>query len=177
MGNVSFNDSTFEDIFKSYFQDLIRFVYSYVNDEEVSKDIVHDVFFAVLRNKKHLDTSYSMKSYLFTLSRNYALNYLKHLRVVAMNEREVVDVLENTGDELEAYEERVRRLNEKLAELPEKQREVLIKCFVEGRKYKEVADELEISVNSLKTHISRGLKFLRNELREDVVLLMFTLNK
>ena len=106
MGNVSFNDSTFEDIFKSYFQDLIRFVYSYVNDEEVSKDIVHDVFFAVLRNKKHLDTSYSMKSYLFTLSRNYALNYLKHLRVVAMNEREVVDVLENTGDELEAYEER-----------------------------------------------------------------------
>ena len=50
-----------------------------------------------------------------------------------------------------------------------------MKCFVEGRKYKDVADEMEISVNSLKTHISRGLKFLRNELREDVVLLMFTL--
>lgn len=175
MAKESFNDGTFEDMFRSYFQDLMRFVCSYVNDEEVAKDIVHDVFFAVLRNKKHLDASYSMKSYLFTLSRNYALNYLKHLRVVAMNEREVVEVLENTGDELEAYEERVSRLNEKLAELPEKQREVLIKCFVDGRKYQEVADEMEISVNSLKTHISRGLKFLRNELREDVILLMFTL--
>lgn len=175
MAKESFNDGTFEDMFRSYFQDLMRFVCSYVNDEEVAKDIVHDVFFAVLRNKKHLDASYSMKSYLFTLSRNYALNYLKHLRVVAMNEREVVEVLENTGDELEVYEERVSRLNEKMAELPEKQREVLIKCFVDGRKYQEVADEMEISVNSLKTHISRGLKFLRNELREDVILLIFTL--
>ncbi len=175
MAKESFNDGTFEDMFRSYFQDLMRFVCSYVNDEEVAKDIVHDVFFAVLRNKKHLDASYSMKSYLFTLSRNYALNYLKHLRVVAMSEREVVEVLENTGDELDVYEERVSRLNEKMAELPEKQREVLIKCFVDGRKYQEVADEMEISVNSLKTHISRGLKFLRNELREDVILLMFTL--
>ena len=175
MGNIDFNDSTFEDLFKSYFQDLMRFVCSYVNDEEVAKDIVHDVFFALLRNKKRLDVSYSMKSYLFTLARNYALNYLKHLRVVAMNEREVSDLLENAGEELGVYEERLNRLNEKLAELPEKQREVLMKCFVEGRKYKDVADEMEISVNSSKTHISRGLKFLRNELREDVVLLMFTL--
>ncbi|MEY8593573.1 RNA polymerase sigma-70 factor [Butyricimonas hominis] len=175
MGNIDFNDSTFEDLFKSYFQDLMRFVCSYVNDEEVAKDIVHDVFFALLRNKKRLDVSYSMKSYLFTLARNYALNYLKHLRVIAMNEREVSDLLENAGEELGVYEERLNRLNEKLAELPEKQREVLMKCFVEGRKYKDVADEMEISVNSLKTHISRGLKFLRNELREDVVLLMFTL--
>lgn len=175
MGNIDFNDSTFEDLFKSYFQDLMRFVCSYVNDEEVAKDIVHDVFFALLRNKKRLDVSYSMKSYLFTLARNYALNYLKHLRVIAMNEREVSDLLENAGEELGVYEERLNRLNEKLAELPEKQREVLMKCFVEGRKYKDVVDEMEISVNSLKTHISRGLKFLRNELREDVVLLMFTL--
>lgn len=175
MGDINLNNGTFEDLFKSYFQDLMRFVCSYVNDEEVAKDIVHDVFFALLKNKKHLDVSYSMKSYLFTLSRNYALNYLKHLRVVAMNEREVTESLENAGDELEIYEERVSRLNEKLAELPEKQREVLMKCFVEGRKYKDVADEMEISINSLKTHISRGLKFLRDELREDVVLLMFTL--
>ena len=175
MGNIDFNDSTFADLFKSYFQDLMRFVCSYVNDEEVAKDIVHEVFFALLRNKKRLDVSYSMKSYLFTLARNYALNYLKHLRVIAMNEREVSDLLENAGEELGVYEERLNRLNEKLAELPEKQREVLMKCFVEGRKYKDVADEMEISVNSLKTHISRGLKFLRNELREDVVLLMFTL--
>ena len=99
------------------------------------------------------------------------MNYLKHLRVVAMNEREVIEALENADDELDAYEQRVARLNEKLAELPDKQRQVLMKCFVDGQKYRDVADELGISVNSVKTHISRGLKFLRNELKEEMVML------
>ena len=165
------NSDSFESLFKSHFGDLVGFVCSYVNDEEVAKDIVHDVFLVVLKNQKKLDTSYSLKSYLFTLSKNYALNYLKHLRVVAMNEREVVEALQNADEELDDYEQRMARLNEKLDELPEKQREVLIKCFVEGRTYKDVADEMGISVNSVKTHISRGLKFLRNELKEEMVML------
>ena len=165
------NSDSFESLFKSHFKDLVGYVCSYVNDEEVSKDIVHDVFLVVLKNEKNLDTSYSLKSYLFTLSKNYALNYLKHLRVVAMNEREVVEALQNADEELDNYEQRMARLNEKLDELPEKQREVLIKCFVEGRTYKDVADEMGISVNSVKTHISRGLKFLRNELKEEMVML------
>ncbi len=166
-----FDKDTFEGLFKSHFGDLVGFVCSYVNDEEVAKDIVHDVFLVVLKNKKSLDVSYSLKSYLFTLSKNYALNYLKHLRVVAMNEREVIEALENADDELDAYEQRIARLNEKLAELPDKQRQVLMKCFVDGQKYRDVADELGISVNSVKTHISRGLKFLRNELKEEMVML------
>ena len=159
------NSDSFECLFKSHFEDLVGFVCSYVNDEEVAKDIVHDVFLVVLKNQKKLDTSYSLKSYLFTLSKNYALNYLKHLRVVAMNEREVVEALQNADEELDDYEQR------KLDELPEKQREVLMKCFVEGQTYKDVADVMGISVNSVKTHISRGLKFLRNELKGEMVML------
>ena len=165
------NSDSFESLFKSHFEDLVGFVCSYVNDEEVAKDVVHDVFLVVLKNQKKLDTSYSLKSYLFTLSKNYALNYLKHLRVVAMNEREVVEALQNADEELDDYEQRMARLNEKLDELPEKQREVLMKCFVGGQTYKDVADGMGISVNSVKTHISRGLKFLRNELKEEMVML------
>ena len=157
------NSDSFENLFKSHFGDLVGFVCSYVNDEEVAKDIVHDVFLVVLKNQKKLDTSYSLKSYLFTLSKN--------LRVVAMNEREVVEALQNADEELDDYEQRMARLNEKLDELPEKQREVLMKCFVEGQTYKDVADVMGISVNSVKTHISRGLKFLRNELKGEMVML------
>ena len=164
-------EKAFRLLYDTYYKTLVLFANQVVNDKEVAKDIVHDVFLVVLKNKKSLDVSYSLKSYLFTLSKNYALNYLKHLRVVAMNEREVIEALENADDELDAYEQRVARLNEKLAELPDKQRQVLMKCFVDGQKYRDVADELGISVNSVKTHISRGLKFLRNELKEEMVML------
>ena len=75
------NSDSFESLFKSHFEDLVGFVCSYVNDEEVAKDIVHDVFLVVLKNQKeNWILLYSLKSYLFTLSKNYALNYLKHLR-------------------------------------------------------------------------------------------------
>ena len=61
-------------------------------------------------------------------------------------------------------------MKEKLLLLPDKQREALQKYFLEGKKYKEVAEELGIAVNSVKTHIFRGLNALRQHLREDLIL-------
>lgn len=165
----------FESLFRSNFKDLIRFVYGYVNDTEVAKDIVHDVFLTVWRNREKLDDSYPMRPYLFTLCRNSALDYLKHLRVVSMNEQGLSRFFQEVADDREAdvYEKRLVRMKEKLADLPEKQREVLLKCFVEGKKYKQAADEMNISVNSVKTHISRGLQYLRGELREDIIMFLY----
>ena len=50
------------------------------------------------------------------------------------------------------------------------QHDVLIKCVVEGKKYKEVAEELGISLNTVKTHLARALRFLRNELEDRVIM-------
>lgn len=94
-----------------------------------------------------------------------------------MNERVVSEVLEASAEELDDYERRLQRLEEKLELLSEKQREVLVKCVVEGRKYKEVAEEMDISLNTVKTHITRALKFLRDELQDDLVLLFMLGNK
>ena len=73
-----FGYKSFEDLFNQYFEDLMRFVYGYVGNEEVARDIVHDVFLTFWNHREHLDFSWSLKSYLFTLSRNYALNYPLH---------------------------------------------------------------------------------------------------
>ena len=88
----------------------------------------------------------------------------------------VGELLESAAEELDDYEKRLERLEEKLALLSEKQREALVKCVVDGKKYKEVAEEMNISLNTVKTHITRALKFLRDELQDDLVLL-FILGK
>ena len=158
-------------MFKSHFRDLTRFVYGYVNDEEAAKDIVHDAFLAVWQKLEGLDASYSMRPYLYTLCRNGALDYLKHLRVISENERELSTHLQAEADEnKEELEKRIEQVKEKLALLPAQQREALQKYFLEGKKYKEVAEELGIAVNSVKTHISRGLNSLRHDLREGLIL-------
>ena len=156
-------NKAFEELFDLHYGNLVGFVYGYVRDEEVAKDIVHDAFLTFWTNRKHLDLS-------------YALNYLRHLRVVEVNEREVTALLESASEELAEYDERFARVEEKLALLPEKQREVFLKCVVEEKKYQEVADELDVSINTIKKHMTRALKFLRGELQDETVLL-FVLKK
>lgn len=177
MANELLDNKTFEDLFELHFTKLMGFVFNYVRDEEVAKDIVHDAFLTLWSNRKRLNPVYPVKSYLFTLAQNCALNYLRHLRVVTGNEQTVTELLEAANEELDDYEKRLVRLEEKLAQLPEKQREVLVKCVVEGKKYKEVAEELDITVNTVKTHITRALKFLRDELQEDLIMLLWCLKR
>lgn len=167
-----FSQKDFEELFNHWFDDLMRFVCSYVHDEEVARDIVHDVFLSIWKNRGYLDLSWSLKSYLFTLARNYALNYLRHQKVIVLNQEELLYHSQELQEELEQYDQAMLRLNEKLGQLPRKQKEVLIKCFVEGKMYKEIADELSISLNTVKTHLKRALKFLRDELNEEIILLL-----
>lgn len=166
-----FGYKSFENLFNQHFDDLMKFVYSYVGNEEVARDIVHDVFLAFWTHREHLDCSWSLKSYLLTLCRNYALNYLRHQKVVAHNEEALMREMENIQDEWEDYDRKMERLQAGLAALPDKQREVLIKCFVEGKKYQEIADELDISLNTVKTHLKRAVRFLREEMPDSLALL------
>ncbi len=166
-----FGQKDFEELFYRWFNDLMGFVYSYLHDEEVARDIVHDVFLTLWNNRTHLDTSWSLKSYLFTLSRNYTLNYIRHQKVIAHNESGLIRDSQEFQEEIEEYETTMERLREKLACLPGKQREVLVKCLVEGKMYKQVAEELNVSVNTIKTHIKRALAFLREQMQNDMILL------
>ena len=178
MANELLDNKTFEDLFELHFTKLMGFVFNYVRDEEVAKDIVHDAFLTLWSNRKRLNPTYPVKSYLFTLAQNCALNYLRHLRVVTGNEQAVIELLEAANEDLNDYEKRLVRLEEKLAQLPEKQREVLVKCVVEGKKYKEVAEELDITVNTVKTQMKIAYKILREKLRPyHALLLVFYLSR
>ncbi len=53
--------------------------------------------------------------------------------------------------------------------LPEKQKEVVFKCCIEGKLYRETAQEMQISENTVKTHLLRAMKFFRQELRGDIL--------
>ena len=97
--------------------------------------------------------------------------------MVTGNEQVITELLKTANEELDDYEKRLVCLEEKLAQLSEKQREVLVKCVVEGKKYKEVAEDLNITVHTVKTHITRALKFLRDELQEDLVMLLLCLKR
>lgn len=172
MKTTGLSRETFDELFGLYYKELTRFVFGFVNDAEVARDLVHDLFFNLWKKRIQPDPDKSVKAYLYTMARNQAYNYLKHQQVVAMNEQGVMDEYRFRQEEPEEIEERFERIRKKLGELPDKQYEVVIKCCVEGKLYRETALELGISENTVKTHLMRAMKFLRGELREDFILLV-----
>ena len=160
-------------LFETQFERLMAFVCSYVGDEEAAKDIVQDAFLTLWNNRRKLDKSLSVKSYLFAIAQNYALNYLRHRKVVADNEEPLSHYLLQEDEPVENREKLLAALDEKLKELPPQQRTILEKCVIQNKKYKEVADELGISVNTVKTHLARALKYLRDNLDEKKILFLY----
>lgn len=145
----------------------------YVRDEETSKDIVHDVFITVWNNRNTIDFSRPMYPYLLSLTRNRCFNHLEHEKVQGRHKNyeltfsELYDTA-NTND----HEELVARIVSRIDQLPEKCSVVMRLCFLECKTYKEIADELDISVNTVKAHLSSGLKILRHEFPGSLLLVL-----
>lgn len=165
MPQAHFNKRDFELLFETHFEDLMAFVYGYVRNQEIARDIVHDAFMALWKRREVLDKRLSPKAYLYKLSRNMSLNYIRHQRVILTNEQSIITYENDIRQEMDDYDKSYELLAKYVNELPDKQREVLKMCFVEGKMYKEIAADLGISVNTVKTHLKRAIQHLRSELQ------------
>ena len=167
--------SEFEDSFKRFFKPLCFHAMSFVRDEDAARDIVHDVFLNVWMQRAKIDFTQPMLPYYLSLTRNRSINYLDHLKVKARyEEKELQNHPLSTETDYADHEELIRQIMSRINQLPGRCGEVMRLCFIECKKYKEVAEALNISVNTVKTHISLGLKILREEFPASLLFLYIT---
>lgn len=154
-------EETFKGFVNEYYSQLCAFSVQFTDSPEISEDIVQDVFLRFWEDKKFLLATSSLKSYIFNSVRNASIDHIRKNRAHIFTELEEASYL----DEDEIYEDNLRSQHEKLHELlkqlPPQEYHTLVAIVVNNRKYKEVADEMNISVNTVKTHLSRAMKFLR----------------
>jgi len=169
------NPLDFEIIYKQYFSMLVGFAFQYVEDSDNSEDIVQEVFSKVWNQSESLDIRTNIKSYLFGAVRNACLNHLRHQKVKQAHEQETPHEVIGQANFLE-MDELQEKLEQALSQLPEKRRQIFELSRFEGKKYHEIADELNISVKTIETQMSRSLKVLRDALSSYLIyLLVFTL--
>ena len=170
---------SFEMLFRELYEPLCRYGRGIVEDDTVCEDIVEDAFVYLWDNRETLVVNTSVKNYLYATVRHSALRYLKRQLVQethAPRLSEFITYLQET----EYSEEETLQLEEAegiLSSLPEQCRKVFWMNCVENKRYKEVAEELDITVNTVKTHMTRALKFLRDELQEDLIMLLLCLKR
>lgn len=168
----------FKLLFRETYPELVRIALFYVHDLATAEDITQEIFTRLWEQRKEFDKIGDTRKYLQYAIRNSSLNYLKHQRVVNKYRQEYIRQAAEDEDSPEEYLHLVQRL---LELLPEKRKKVLELSIVESKSYSEIAEILNISVNTVKDHIKRAYAFLREktnkEVSELILYLILTRNK
>lgn len=168
------NEKVFEAIFRNHYEQLVHFALRYVRDDEVAEDLVQETFSNVWIKADAIQVRTTLKSYLFGAVRNACLNHLKHEKVklaYATNELFVV----NEADEADFLElDELKECIEKaFKKIPEKCRGIFEMSRYEGKKYQEIANELNLSIKTVENQMGKALKILREELKDYLVLILW----
>ena len=158
------DDRAFKVLFEKYYASLCAFATNFVNDPDVAEDIVQEIFFKLYTDKPTFDVVVALKSYLYLVTKNQCLNYLKHARIEQeymsfLKERETTTFFFNQIVE----QELLTLLSEAIQDLPEQTGQVF-QLVMEGFDNAEIAEKLKISVNTVLTHKQRARSVLRDYL-------------
>ena len=159
----------FEYMFKEWFAGLVAFANHYLMDTEESRDIVHDAFEYIWRNYEKMEVG-KVKSYLYTIVRSRCIDHIRQQNAqedYAEFVREMTKKNSDTDDDC-LREERLKRIRKAMEKLTPLTKHVLESCYNTRKSYKEVADELNISVSSVNKHIVKALRIIREEIRNEI---------
>jgi RNA polymerase sigma-70 factor (family 1) len=167
----------FEVFYKKYYKQLFTVAYRYVGRTETAEEIVHDVFINIWNKAGQLNIQTSLKSYLFRSVINSSLNHIKKEKTQFEKQSAYAIVhnqeLETLGEDTnEADETLFKGLEEALALLPEKCKQVM---YLSRFGKQELADQLEISIKTVKNHLTYGFKKLREHLEKHRQLTIWVL--
>ena len=158
-----------EAVFRKHYPKLVFFALRYVTDREEAEDIVQDAFSKFLLKRDSLlnEEENVIRGFLYQTVRNESLNFLKHRKVVQhhINQFDEEETEEPILTHI-VHTEIVGQIHAAIQELPQSCRQVAVELFVAGKKYHEVAEQLNISIHTVKARRKRALEFLKPRLQE-----------
>jgi RNA polymerase sigma-70 factor (ECF subfamily) len=160
------DESAFRALFNTYAEPLLDFAFGFVGDEQISEDIVQEVFVNIWHHRARLNPELSLNAYLYKSVRNRALKVLRHAKVERSAEGYLQSLYYTTDNpEEELYHaELTVLLDRTIRQLPEGCRTVFLMSKYDGLSYKEIAHILDISVNTVKTQMGRAFTAIRRNL-------------
>ncbi|UII24265.1 RNA polymerase sigma-70 factor [Fulvivirga ligni] len=163
------DEKAFEHLFRANYAGMCGYAMKYLEEKEQAEEVVQDVFMHFWDKRTALEVSGSLEAYLFRSVRNACLNKLKHARVrlqyAAAQEHEEKYKEGQMVDgvvELELQE----KIEECIGQLPPERQKIFLLSREEGLKYREIADQLKISVKTVEAQMGKALKFLKENLQE-----------
>lgn len=171
--------NAFEMVFKTYYQPLCNYAFTYLQDKDESEEVVQSVFLTAWEKRQSLEIRTALKPYLYAMVRNACLNTLKHEKV---KQKHVGEVLKTDQPGHEAVSDAIlsdelqKRISDALERLPDQCRLVFKMSRFEELRYAEIARQLKISIKTVENHMGKALRMMREQLSDYLVVLIIMCN-
>lgn len=161
MPNNICQEKVFQSIFVEQAEHLRNFMYYKTGNLQQAEDLMQDAFGKLWENCAKIITE-KAKSFLFTVANNLFLNQVAHQKVVLKFENRAHSQQSNLTPQFLLEEaEFKKRLEKAISNLPEGQRVVFLMNRIDKKKYREIAEELDISVKAVEKRMHKALATLR----------------
>jgi len=161
------DEKAFRQIYDLYAGRLQAFALRIVKSPTLAEDLIQDIFVNLWELRESLDPQKNFQSFLYTITRNHALNLLKRssANAVVLNEIFIhAAKTSNTTEDLIEFDETSRILHEAVEQLPPQQRRVFEMCKLNGLSYEQAAAELNISPGTINAHMVKSIRFIKTYL-------------
>jgi len=160
----------FERLFANYYEPLVRHAAKIVKDFDTAEDLVQEFFYNFWKNRETISLKLSLNAYLYQAIRNNALHYLEHIAVTQSYADQLKSNYQHVTPAGEQQEVELEELSKviyaTLQQMPERCSTIFRMNRFEGKKYKEIADILSISIKTVEADMGKALQLFRKSLKE-----------
>lgn len=156
-------DALVADLFHAHAPALVRMARLFADDRNAAEDLVQEAFLRLRRSLHRIEHSDKAVAYLRSIVLNLARDHNRR-GLVSLRHRPPADEMRATAEDRLVMREDQRQVIEALGALPRRQRDCLVLKYYMELGLSEIAETLGLSVNSVKTHVRRGMATLESRL-------------
>jgi RNA polymerase sigma-70 factor (family 1) len=163
-------------LFHEFYDRLVYFSFQFVKNKDNAKDIAQDAFVKYWDVRENVaNDKIAIKNFLYSTVRNASLNTLRHGKVVESYAQlhNSIEPAQPAVIEAIIASEVMSALQSAVQSLPENHKQISILSYMDGKKNQEIADELDMSINTVKKQKQRALQLLRLKLEPEIFVLVF----
>lgn len=162
--------AAYETVFKKYYKKLCFQAVLFLKDETEAEDLVLELFVDIWHKKIYRRIDRSLEAYLCQSVRNKCINRVRKNKIARSKEVEYMEyhrqVRESEWLDQHELSGRTSNINSLLLELPAQRLRAIMLVYMEKKRYREAAEEMGLSVNSVKTHLRLAITALKHKLKK-----------
>ena len=172
--------NAFTQIYNKYHRYLYILAFRFLKNDEMAEDAVQYVFVKLWINTRDINVEVNLKNYLYTMTKNYILNQIRDKKeIISINyEYAQKEIEDENGDIQKMFEETQLSdlLYKGIDSLPHQKKEICKKKIQENKSNQEIADEMGLSVHTVKSHYQESIKLLRTYFQKFMIFFLFIFN-